>query len=131
MIADAWSNWRERRRELVRLDDVGTTEVSEVARELGISAAELRTLAGRGKISADLLQRRLQALGIAPSRIEPGVMRDLQRCCSQCHDQALCAHEIEDKPKGATWPRYCPNEQTIQALQSDARTPENCKENRQ
>jgi hypothetical protein len=131
MIANAWSNWRERRRELVRLDDVGATEVSEIARELGISDAELRTLVGRGKGSADLLQRRLRVLGLAPSSIEPGVMRDLQRCCSQCHDKALCAHEIEDKPKGATWPRYCPNEQTIQALRSDARTPENYKESRQ
>jgi hypothetical protein len=74
---------------------------------------------GRGKNSAELLQRRLQALGIAPSRIEPAVMRDLQRCCSQCHDKALCAHELEDRPKEATWPSYCPNEQTIRALQTE------------
>src|SRR5437588_468031 len=29
----------------------------------------------------------------------------------------LCAHELEDKPKDATWPKYCPNEQTIEALE--------------
>jgi hypothetical protein len=124
VIADAWNNWRERRRELARLDDVGTTEVSEVAQELGLSVAELRTLVGRGKNSAELLQRRLQVLGISPNRIEPGVMRDLQRCCSQCHDKALCAHELEDRPKEASWPSYCPNEQTIQALRAEERKPD-------
>jgi hypothetical protein len=118
-FACAWSNWRERRRELARFDHVDGTEVSDVARELGLSAAELRTLVSRGKNSAELLQRRLQVLSIAPSRIEPAVMRDLQRCCSQCHDKPLCAHELEDKPKEANWPSYCPNEQTIQALRAE------------
>jgi hypothetical protein len=120
-IIDAWRNWRERRRDVAAYDQADRTEVAEVARELGLSPAELRALVDRGRHSADLLQQRLRLLGIAPNRIEPGVMRDLQRCCSQCPDKVLCAHEIEDKPKGATWPRYCPNEHTIQALQADGR----------
>ena len=115
-IAEAWRNWRERRHDIVEFDRADVTDVSEIARDLGLSASELRTLVGCGKNSAELLERRLQTLGFEPSHIEPSVMRDLQRCCSQCHDKALCAHELEDKPKGASWPSYCPNDQTIHVL---------------
>ena len=51
-----------------------------------------------------------------PGRYAVAVMRDLQRCCSQCGDKALCEHELEDHPKSTSWPKYCPNEQTIDAL---------------
>jgi hypothetical protein len=50
-------------------------------------------------------------------------MRDLQRCCSNCDSKQLCAHELEDKPKGASWPKYCPNEQTIAALTTKPMSP--------
>jgi hypothetical protein len=43
-------------------------------------------------------------------------MRDLQRCCSNCDSKQLCAHELEDKPKVARWPAYCPNQDTIAEL---------------
>jgi hypothetical protein len=55
-------------------------------------------------------------LKIEPATVEPGVMRDLQRCCSQCGDEGLCKHELEDHPRSAEWPKYCPNKQTIDAL---------------
>jgi len=51
------------------------------------------------------------------------VLRDLQRCCSNCDLKQLCAHELEDKPKGAVWPKYCPNEQTLVALAIEAKQP--------
>jgi hypothetical protein len=43
-------------------------------------------------------------------------MRDLQRCCSMCRDKTLCVHELEDKPRQAMWPKYCPNEYTLACL---------------
>jgi Family of unknown function (DUF6455) len=61
-----------------------------------------------------------QALRLEPNRVDPLVMRHLQRCCSNCDSKQLCVHELEDKPKGATWPKYCPNEQTIKALMDHA-----------
>lgn len=118
-VAGPWRAWRERRLDLVRLGRVDATEVSGIAKDLNVSTAELRSLAGLGKNSAALLDRRLHTLGIDPAKVEPAVMRDLQRCCSQCQDKALCAHELEDKPKQPSWPHYCPNEQTIGALQTE------------
>ena len=92
------------------------SEMTRVAQDLGISAADLRALANRDKTAADLLYRRLESLRLNPASVDPAVMRDLQRCCSTCDSKQLCAHELEDKPKGARWPTYCPNEDTIAAI---------------
>ena len=98
------------------LGDCDASEVRRVAQELGISVAELRSLASRDKTAANLLYRRLETLRLDPASIDLAVMRDLQRCCSNCNSKQLCVHELEDKPKTASWPKYCPNEDTIAAL---------------
>jgi len=107
--------WRKRAafNELASCDAL---EVARVAQDLGISAADLRILASRDKTAADLLDRRLEALRLDPTSIDPALMRDLQRCCSSCGSKQLCAHELEDQPKAASWPKYCPNEETIASL---------------
>ena len=94
----------------------GAAEVARIAHDLGISAVDLYSLASRDKTAADLLNRRLASLQLDPTSVDPAVMRDLQRCCSNCDNKILCAHELEDKPREATWPKYCPNEQTIAAI---------------
>ena len=94
----------------------GAAEVERIAHDLGISAADLYSLASRDKTAADLLNRRLASLQLDPTSVDPAVMRDLQRCCSNCDSKQLCAHELEDKPKAASWPKYCPNEETIAYL---------------
>ena len=107
--------WRKRAavNELASCDAL---EVARVAQDLGISAADLRILASRDKTAADLLDRRLEALRLDPTSIDPALMRDLQRCCSSCGSKQLCAHELEDQPRAASWPKYCPNEETIASL---------------
>jgi len=118
-FVDAWKSWRERRARLVEIDNFDPIEMHRIARDLGTSTSELRDLAGRDKHSADLLRRRLQSLTLDPATIQPAVMRDLQRCCSKCDSKILCVHELEDRPKETSWPKYCPNEQTISALVSE------------
>ena len=116
VLADWWSSWRKRRASLAEFDRLNQTELARVAEDLGTSIPELRRLVGRGAGAADLLDRRLQSLNLDKARIDLAVTRDLQRCCSQCGSKALCQHELEDHPKTATWPQYCPNQQTIAAL---------------
>ena len=116
LCGNAWKKWRNRRARLAEFDNFDTTEILHMARDLGTSASELRILAGHDEGAADLLNRRLRDIHIDPAKIEPAVMRDLQRCCSRCGTKTLCEHELEDRPKAAVWPKYCPNEQTIDAL---------------
>ena len=116
VVSGVWKNWQRRRARLAELDNSDPAEMQHMARDLGTSVSELRILTGHNEDAADLLQRRLLGLNIDPAKIEPAVMRDLQRCCSQCGAKALCEHELEDLPKAARWPKYCPNEQTIDAL---------------
>jgi hypothetical protein len=110
--------WR-RRVAVYELAECDASEVARIAQDLGISTANLRLLATQDKRAADLLNRRLETLRLDPTSVDPAVMRDLQRCCSNCDSKPFCAHELEDKPRGATWPQYCPNEQTIAALTSE------------
>jgi hypothetical protein len=115
--------WRKRAA-LNELADCGASEMARVAQDLGISVADLRMLASRGKTAADLLNRRLETLRLDPTSVDPALMRDLQRCCSNCDNKQLCAHELEDKPKAANWPKYCPNEHTIAAMRTKPILPE-------
>jgi len=115
-FSEVWSNWQKRRSRLVEFDNSDPAEMQHMARDLGTSVSELRILAGKGADAADLLLRRLRSLNIDPAKVEPAIMRDLQRCCSQCGEKGLCEHELEDQPKATSWPKYCPNEQTIDAL---------------
>ena len=100
------------------------SEIARVAQDLGVSVADLHVLASRDKTAADLLHRRLETLRLDPTSVDPALMRDLQRCCSMCDSKQLCVHELEDKPKEASWPKYCPNEETIAALTAKPILPE-------
>jgi hypothetical protein len=119
-LIDAWNGWRQRRRARIEFDALDAVEKRELAHDLGVPTSELKVLAGRDSHSADLLLRRLANLNLDPSRIDRRVMRDMQRCCSNCDSHARCEHELENKPRAARWPDYCPNEQTIAALLANA-----------
>jgi hypothetical protein len=114
-VLDAFGRWW-RRQFRSDLDGLDTAEVEAIARDLGTGRSELRELARHDRNSAELLDRRLAAQDIRPDQIEAAVMQDLRRCCTQCRDKVLCTHELEDRPKNASWPKYCPNEYTIGAL---------------
>jgi hypothetical protein len=118
-FSDVWRRWRDRRARLIEFDRADSVEMARVAGDLRMSVGELRDLVGRGANAADLLLRRMRSLDLDPEKVEPAVMRDLQRCCSKCLSKTLCAHELEDRPKGARWPEYCPNELTIGVLTAE------------
>jgi Family of unknown function (DUF6455) len=106
----------QRQASVNEIDRLDGQDLTFLARDLGIPADEIRALAATDKNAADLLVRRMQTLGLDPTRIDHALMRDLQRCCSKCTEKGLCIHELEDRPRDPTWPQYCPNKQTLAAL---------------
>jgi len=119
-----WSNWTRRNANSRELDCCGESEVAHLAQDLGVSASELRTFAGRWPDSADLLGRRMKALGLDETQIrqtEPEVLRDLQRVCGQCAAEGRCEHDLHRDDKNGSWRDYCPNVATLDALRSEER----------
>lgn len=117
-LVGAWTRYRRRRAAISELRALGNPELDRIVKDAGLTFGDLLSLAKQNGDSAALLYRRLEAAGINFKTVEPAVLRDMQRCCSLCDSKPLCAHELEDKPKAANWPEYCPNQQTIEALGS-------------
>jgi hypothetical protein len=114
IIRKWYSRWSAERARLRDLECCSPFDLDRIAQDLGMSVAELRQVTVSG--NADLLLARLRDNRIDPSKIDPAVLRDLQRCCASCENQTLCGHEVEDRPVEARWPSYCPNQSTIAAL---------------
>jgi hypothetical protein len=122
-LTEKWKNFWEKRAAIDELANCDPSELARIAEDLGVSTTELRFLAASDKHAADLLKRRLQALRVDPTSVDPAVMRDLQLHCAQCDSKKICAHELDDNSATSSWPKYCPNEQTIEAVQSQSINP--------
>ncbi len=115
-IGEAWNRYRKRRAAIAELQALGEGELGRMVRDAGLSFGEVQELAKQSGDAASLLYRRLEQAKVDARSIDSAVMRDMQRCCTLCDSKAKCAHELEDQPKAASWPAYCPNQLTIEAL---------------
>jgi hypothetical protein len=116
-----WRRWRQRAATLAELELLAG-ETDRVARDAGMVAGELRVLAGKWPDAADLAERRMAALGLDAAEVaatQPAVMRDVQRVCSLCASKRVCVHDLDHDPENATWHRYCPNDETFDALTTE------------
>jgi uncharacterized protein YjiS (DUF1127 family) len=115
-IGLAWNRYRSRRAAVAELQALGNTELERMVHDAGLTFGDLLELTRRSADSAALLYRRLEQAGVDVRSIDSATLRDMQRCCSFCESKTQCAHELDDKPKAASWPDYCPNKQTVEAL---------------
>ena len=102
--------------------------VERIAHDLSLTAVELRTLARKGADSAFLLYRRMAALDLDRAEVahaQPQVMRDLQKLCTMCGRKARCGRDFDRGADPSAWHAYCPNDDTLQALTSQAVRPSN------
>jgi hypothetical protein len=118
-FAHWWRNWKGTWRAMVDLDRCGPAEIGRMARDVGVSEADLCVLAGKWPDAGDLLYWRMNEIELDPREItqaEPQVMRDLQRVCTVCGSKRRCEHELAKKPSDPAWQKYCPNATTLSAL---------------
>lgn len=115
-IVEAFQRFQKRQVRRAEIAALGTAETNRIAQDVGLTQSDLVALTAQDEDSASLMERRLADSGVDITSVDPILLRDMQRCCSQCDSKRRCAYELENKPKAAAWPSYCPNEQTMAAL---------------
>ena len=116
---DKFADWIKHRRDLSEIRRMNRTDFDLIARDLRISADDLERLVQAGEHSADEMPKMLKALGIDVAdlmRVEPLMVRDMQRVCGLCQDKAHCHGELADGTAAQHYRDYCPNAPTIDAL---------------
>lgn len=97
----------------------GEEEVERMARDIGMSASELRRIAALGPDSADPLLCRMAALDLdrkEVSQTESRTFQDLQRVCTMCNSKRRCKRDLAHDSDDPVWQDYCPNAATLMAL---------------
>ena len=97
----------------------GELEIERIARDVRMTPADLRAVAKRGPEAANLLLRRMAALDLDPAEVAqvgPQTFRDLQRTCSLCESKRRCVRDLAHDSAAPEWQDYCPNAQTLMAL---------------
>lgn len=122
-LARWWREYAGRHSTVAALADCGPAETARIAHDVGVSgAAELRVLASKWPDSADLLSRRMRQIKLDAAkivRVEPQVVRDLERVCTLCATKRRCSRDLARKQSDSSWQAYCPNTMTLRALTAD------------
>jgi hypothetical protein len=112
-------NWLSGFSRRAELDRISAFELNCIAKDVHASIGDLYELSGRGPNAASLLPRRMQAVGLDGAALawsDPAVLRDMQRVCAFCDSRRRCERDLDNKPDGAIWQSYCPNNATFRAL---------------
>jgi hypothetical protein len=116
---DLFGDWLKQRRQSREWTGYDPVELDRIARDIGMTPANLDMLVRQGPHSADEFQKMLRALGIdeeAIWRAEPALLRDMERVCSFCEHKGQCRHELEAGTAPANYEEYCANADSIGVL---------------
>lgn len=111
--------WKRHERNSYALWNLPDTDVERIARDVGVSARELRVLACHDDDQPLPLMRMMAALQLdaaAVDRRDPATFRDLQRVCAMCEDKKRCGRDLADGDAVIWFEDYCPNASTLKAL---------------
>ena len=121
-----WRKWGRNPATVAELSRLDAADVEGVARDVGLTSADLRTLAGKWPDSAELLSQRIAGLHIDERKLcdeKPKVLRDMQRTCALCVEKRQCEHDLDRQVKDLNWEKYCPNTTTIRSLLAERNSP--------
>jgi hypothetical protein len=118
-LAEWWRRHATLRENLADFDAFSPSEMARMAQDVGLAPSDLRQLARHCSDAADLLDRRLGALGLTTAGLAataPAELRDMERLCTLCASKGRCARDLAADPADPVWRQYCPNEQTLTSL---------------
>lgn len=105
------------------LDNVDAHEMAAIARDIGVTAADLYRLDRRAQFNPLLLPQRMSQEGIDATVVQaewPPVWKDLQRVCALCESRHVCEYDLQHAPGANSWHGYCGNEGTLKTLHTKA-----------
>jgi hypothetical protein len=118
-IVEAIADWCKRdRRHYSGLECLPDGDVARIAKDIGVSTADLRELERRADKPLDL-PRMMAALQLDPAvvaRREPELFRDMQRVCAFCNAKKRCERDLADGDAAINFEAYCPNAPTLRQL---------------
>ncbi len=123
-LVNSFGDWLKQRREMNELRELNGAEFDRIASELRVSPDDLNQLVRKGPHAADELPQMLKALGIdqeALARIQPLVLRDMERVCALCHQKGECIRDFAAGTAAEHYRGYCPNAPTIDVLGPEVR----------
>ena len=118
-VIGMFADWLHHRREITDVCGCGTEEFRHIAHDLGVSASDLNELVRSGPHSADELPKMMAVLNLDIAdirRIEPLVVRDLERVCGLCGHKSRCHHELAAGTAAANHREFCNNAETLDSL---------------
>ncbi len=99
-------------------------DMSELARDLGVSQSDLLTAFPNGVNSRDLMDQMIRAHGLEPGQvrsISAAMARDLEATCSRCGSKARCQRDLKAGTAAAHCHEYCGNAEVFEAIASGQR----------
>jgi len=118
-LLDRLQRLRDRRRSRAELDACSPGELHRIARDVGLTGDELRSLDCSHTGPSELMPRRLDQLGLDSTYVknaQAATYRDLERVCAACKAWRRCARDLARGDAQAGMTRYCLNAPTIDAL---------------
>ena len=117
-MLDALALWLSHQRDHAALNLSGNDEFDQRARDLGVSPHELRHLINSAPDPLQLPEM-LKALGIdeiSLRRVQPALLRALERQCAQCVVVGRCRHSLDKKVAAHDYEQYCQNAAALTAF---------------
>ena len=124
-LIDSFAGWLKHRRELKELRELDRFNFDRIASDLRVTPLELEELVRHGPHAADELPKMLEQLGIDEERlgrVNPLLLRDLERVCAMCPDKAKCHRDLAAGTAAEHYHEYCLNASTLETLDHPAPT---------
>jgi hypothetical protein len=125
--ADFFGRLMRRYRAMQELRNIGENQAAMIARDLGVSQTELRSLATRDPEFPKLLKKMLWTLWIDERVLQeanPTLLRDMQKVCAFCQNTRRCRRELDAESASEHFHDYCPNAPNLYSAANYRRLPD-------